>query len=52
MEYAAFGTTGLQVSRFCLGTATFGGQCDEAASFALLVAADILFLHPHPAPHV
>jgi 1-deoxyxylulose-5-phosphate synthase len=42
MEYAAFGTTGLRVSRFCLGTATFGGQCDEAASFAILDRADEL----------
>lgn len=42
MEYAAFGTTGLQVPRFCLGTATFGGQCDEAASHAILDRADEL----------
>jgi 1-deoxyxylulose-5-phosphate synthase len=42
VSYAGFGTTGLQVSRFCLGTATFGGQCDEASSFAILDRADSL----------
>ena len=40
--HAVLGTTGLPVTRFCLGTATFGGQCDEAASFAILDRADEL----------
>lgn len=38
MEYARLGSTGIQVSRLCIGTATFGGQADEAASFAMLDA--------------
>ncbi len=33
------GTTGLQVSRLCLGTMTFGTQADEAGSFAIIDAA-------------
>jgi aryl-alcohol dehydrogenase-like predicted oxidoreductase len=36
MEHVRFGRTGLQVSRLCLGTMTFGIQCDEAQSFAIL----------------
>ena len=36
MNYVRFGKTGLQVSRVCLGTMTFGFQCDEEASFAIL----------------
>lgn len=36
MQHVRFGNTGLQVSRLCLGTMTFGLQCDEAASFAIL----------------
>ena len=39
MQHVRFGRTGLQVSRLCLGTMTFGLQCDEAASFAILDAA-------------
>jgi aryl-alcohol dehydrogenase (NADP+) len=39
MEHVRFGRTGLQVSRLCLGTMTFGYQCDEAQSFAILDAA-------------
>jgi 1-deoxyxylulose-5-phosphate synthase len=31
-----FGRTGLRVSRLCLGTMTFGLQCDEAASGAIM----------------
>jgi aryl-alcohol dehydrogenase-like predicted oxidoreductase len=31
-----FGRTGLRVSRLCLGTMTFGFQCDEPASAAIL----------------
>lgn len=33
------GATGLQVSRLCLGTMTFGTQADEAASVAIMDAA-------------
>jgi aryl-alcohol dehydrogenase-like predicted oxidoreductase len=41
MEYTNLGRTGLVVSRVCLGTMTFGNQCDEATSHAILdVAAD------------
>lgn len=36
LPYIRFGRTGLEVSRLCLGTATFGGQCDEATSFAIM----------------
>ena len=36
MEHVRLGNTGLKVSRLCLGTMTFGFQCDEAASFAIL----------------
>ncbi len=36
MEHTRLGRTGLQVSRLCLGTMTFGLQCDEATSFAIL----------------
>jgi aryl-alcohol dehydrogenase-like predicted oxidoreductase len=39
MQHVRFGRTGLQVSRLCLGTMTFGLQCDEATSFAILDAA-------------
>ena len=39
MQHVRFGRTGLQVSRLCLGTMTFGLQCDEVASFAILDAA-------------
>jgi 1-deoxyxylulose-5-phosphate synthase len=42
LSYAPFGTTGLQVTRLCLGTATFGGQCDESKSFAILDQANEL----------
>jgi aryl-alcohol dehydrogenase-like predicted oxidoreductase len=41
------GRTGLRVSRLCLGTMTFGLQCDDATSFAILdraFAAGITFL--------
>jgi aryl-alcohol dehydrogenase-like predicted oxidoreductase len=41
MEYTNLGRTGLNVSRVCLGTMTFGNQCDQATSHAILdVAAD------------
>jgi aryl-alcohol dehydrogenase (NADP+) len=39
MQYTRFGRTGLHVSRLCLGTMTFGLQCDEPASHAILDAA-------------
>lgn len=35
MEYALLGRTGVRVSRLALGTMTFGGQADAAASRAL-----------------
>jgi aryl-alcohol dehydrogenase (NADP+) len=47
MQHVRFGRTGLQVSRLCLGTMTFGLQCDEKTSFAILdaaAAAGITFL--------
>jgi 1-deoxyxylulose-5-phosphate synthase len=36
MEHARLGRTGLQVSRLCLGTMTFGLQCDEPTAAAIL----------------
>lgn len=39
MQQIKFGATGLKVSQLCLGTMTFGLQCDEAQSFAILDAA-------------
>jgi aryl-alcohol dehydrogenase (NADP+) len=36
MRHVRLGRTGLTVSRLCLGTMTFGLQCDEAASRAIL----------------
>jgi 1-deoxyxylulose-5-phosphate synthase len=39
MDSIRLGRTGLQVSRLCLGTMTFGLQCDEATSRAILDAA-------------
>ena len=36
MRHVRLGRTGLQVSRLCLGTMTFGLQCDEKASVAIL----------------
>jgi 1-deoxyxylulose-5-phosphate synthase len=36
VEHARLGRTGLQVSRLCLGTMTFGLQCDEPTSGAIL----------------
>jgi aryl-alcohol dehydrogenase (NADP+) len=36
VEHTRLGRTGLQVSRLCLGTMTFGLQCDEPTSFAIL----------------
>jgi 1-deoxyxylulose-5-phosphate synthase len=39
MDHVRLGRTGLQVSRLCLGTMTFGFQCDEPTSVAILDAA-------------
>jgi aryl-alcohol dehydrogenase (NADP+) len=36
MDHVRFGQTGLQVSKLCLGTMTFGLQCDESTSEAIL----------------
>ncbi|HKS91004.1 MAG TPA: aldo/keto reductase, partial [Tepidiformaceae bacterium] len=36
MQHTRLGRTGLQVSRLCLGTMTFGLQCDEPTSVAIL----------------
>ena len=47
MRHVRLGRTGLKVSRLCLGTMTFGLQCDEAASHAILdraAAGGITFL--------
>src|SRR5450755_2299054 len=39
MHYTNLGRTGLRVSKLCLGTMTFGIQCDEAQSHAVLDGA-------------
>src|SRR5262245_33870402 len=39
MRIRRMGRTGLKVSEICLGTMTFGHQCDEHASFAILSKA-------------
>ena len=47
MQHVRLGNTGLKVSRLCLGTMTFGFQCDETTSFAILdraAAAGITFM--------
>jgi len=47
LQHVRLGNTGLRVSRLCLGTMTFGYQCDEATSFAILdraASAGITFL--------
>jgi aryl-alcohol dehydrogenase-like predicted oxidoreductase len=36
MEYRFLGRTGMKVSELCLGAMTFGRECDEAASFAIM----------------
>lgn len=36
MEHTRLGRTGLQVSRLCLGTMTFGLQCDEPTAVTIL----------------
>jgi aryl-alcohol dehydrogenase-like predicted oxidoreductase len=37
MEYRALGRTGLQVSRLCFGTMSFGGDADEATSRSMFM---------------
>ena len=39
MQHIKFGRTGLRVSRLCLGTMTFGLQCNEHEGHAILDAA-------------
>ncbi|HEY6333495.1 MAG TPA: aldo/keto reductase [Blastocatellia bacterium] len=39
MKIKRLGRTGLKVSEICLGTMTFGAQCDEPASFSIMDAA-------------
>jgi aryl-alcohol dehydrogenase-like predicted oxidoreductase len=39
MKHTQFGRTGLRVSKLCLGTMTFGLQCDEALSHAIMDAS-------------
>ncbi|MEP7201789.1 MAG: aldo/keto reductase [Ilumatobacteraceae bacterium] len=39
MQHVRFGHTGLKVSRLCLGTMTFGYQCDDDTSFTIMDAA-------------
>ena len=39
MKIKRMGRTGLKVAEICLGTMTFGKQCDEATSFAIMDAA-------------
>ena len=39
MKTNRMGRTGLKVSEVCLGTMTFGKQCDEATSFAIMDTA-------------
>jgi aryl-alcohol dehydrogenase (NADP+) len=39
MQHVRLGSSGLKVSRLCLGTMTFGLQCDEATSRAILERA-------------
>lgn len=36
MQIRRLGSTGLKVSEICLGTMTFGHQCDEPTAFAIL----------------
>ena len=36
MKLRPFGSTGVRVPPLCLGTMTFGMQCDEATSFAIM----------------
>lgn len=36
MQYRYIGRSGLRVSPICLGTMTFGSQCDEKSAFAIM----------------
>ena len=36
MDHVRLGRSGLKVSRLCLGTMTFGLQCDEPTSFSIM----------------
>ena len=36
MEYAILGTSGIEVSRLCLGTMMFGGPTDEAEAARIM----------------
>ena len=36
MDYRELGRTGVKVSAICIGTMTFGHQCDERTSFAIM----------------
>ena len=57
MDYTPLGRTGLDVSRICLGTMTFGSQNNEAEAHALLDRAasagvnfiDLAEMYPFPA---
>jgi 1-deoxyxylulose-5-phosphate synthase len=40
MDHTRLGRTGLQVSKLCLGTMTFGLQCDEPTSVSILNRAE------------
>ena len=40
MRVRRMGRTGLKVSEVCLGTMTFGNQCDRATSFRIMDVAD------------
>jgi 1-deoxyxylulose-5-phosphate synthase len=42
MKTKKMGRTGLKVSEICLGTMTFGKQCDEGTSFAIMDTASEL----------
>ena len=47
MRHVRLGRTGLQVSRICLGTMTFGLQCEEPMAVAILdraAAGGVTFL--------
>lgn len=39
MKHVRLGRTGLSVSKLCLGTMTFGLQCDQPTSFSIMDAA-------------
>jgi 1-deoxyxylulose-5-phosphate synthase len=57
MKIKRMGRTGLKVSEICLGTMTFGKQCDEPSSFAILDRAwnaGVYFIDTadmYPVPH-